>query len=97
MLLRERDGVEDHVGAVDDSDHSHLVERDDPLNGSAHAVEDLAELDRLGSDLGDLGENAGYQLSINGSGCEAHRFPFAVGGLLGWFMLGRGLGSGGSK
>src|SRR5258706_4089267 len=75
MALREGDGVENHVLAVDDPDHAHFVEGDDPLNGGAHTVEDLAELDRLRRYLGDLGENAGYQLSIKGSGCEAQLVP----------------------
>src|SRR5881628_2921412 len=96
MALREGDGVEDHVLAVDDPDHPHLVEGDDPLNGGAHTVEDLAELDRLRGDLGDLGENAGNQLSIRGWGCEAHWVPVRVRGLTSWFPFGRKLGPAGS-
>ena len=52
--------------AVDEPDDTHVLERDDPADGGGDPVEDLLELQGLRGDLGDLGEDAGYGLGING-------------------------------
>jgi len=58
--------------AVHDADDSHVVERDHPPDGRRDAREHLAQLDRLGGDPGDFGEDIGYGLSVDGRGFLQH-------------------------
>ena len=58
--------MQHHAIAVHDADDSHVVERDHPPDRSGDAREDFLELERLGGDLGDLGEYGGDALGVDG-------------------------------
>jgi len=58
--------VEDRPRVVDEPNDSHVVERYDSAYGGRDPVEDVLELQGLRGGLGDLGEDAGQKLSING-------------------------------
>jgi len=65
-LAGKRAGVEDGVVPVDETDHAHVVEGDELADGGRDPVEHVLELQGLRGDLGDLGQDVGYGLCVDG-------------------------------
>ena len=57
-----------HAVAIHDADDAHVVEGEDPPNGGRDTRKNFPQFDRFRDDLGDLGENRRYGLSVNGRG-----------------------------